>query len=72
MTCALQFTVGVGAKGKGPQALGVIGLDEDGTVAQLLCQQFANPPAFKAGFLDDDNGSRGKKKKKKRGNGRAE
>jgi hypothetical protein len=63
--------VGVGAKGKGPQALGVFGLDADGTAAQLLCQQFANPPAFKAGFLDD-NGPRGKKKKNRRGNRRAE
>jgi hypothetical protein len=65
--CVPQFKVGVGAKGKGPQALGVVGLDEDGAVVSLLCQQFANPPAFKAGFLDG-----GKKKKKRGGRRRAD
>jgi hypothetical protein len=62
LAVALQFTVGVGAKGKGPQATGVVGVEEDGQVGRLLCQQFANPPAFKAGFLDG-----GSKRKKKRG-----
>ena len=63
----VQFTVGVGAKGKGPQAMAVVGVGEDDVVgAPLLCQQQANPPAFKKGFLD---GGGNKKKKKKRGGG---
>ena len=60
---SVQFKVGVGAKGKGPQAMGVVGLGPDGEEVQLLCQQQDNPPAFKRGFLD------GKSKRKKKGRG---
>ena len=66
----VRFTVAVGAKGKGPQATKVVaaGLFDTGAPPiegapgpLLLCQQTANPKAFKRGFLD-----RKPRRKKKR------
>ena len=60
----VRFTVVLGAEGKGPQATAVVGVGEEGSVVPLLCQQQANPPTFKKGFLDKP-----KTKKKNRGGG---
>ena len=60
----VRFTVTLGAEGKGPQATAVVGVGEAGSVVPLLCQQQANPPTFKKGFLDKP-----KTKKKNRGGG---